>query len=145
MAEVLQENTPIYIRNYGSGGLATASFRGSNAYHTPVIWNGINIQNPMNGQIDFSAIPVFLSDEISLQYGGNGGVWGSGAMAGLLFINSAIAKIHRKCHHTGHKEKQQTNSIGHCHHWVYLATLGAFTLRIKNRSASTQLQYHHRA
>ncbi|MFZ4798382.1 MAG: TonB-dependent receptor plug domain-containing protein [Bacteroidia bacterium] len=95
MAEVLQENTPVFIRNYGSGGLATASFRGSNAYHTPVIWNGINIQNPMNGQIDFSSIPVFLSDEISLQYGGNGGVWGSGAMAGLLFINSAIA-THQK-------------------------------------------------
>lgn len=91
MAEILQENTPVFIRNYGSGGLATASFRGSNAYHTPVIWNGINIQNPMNGQIDFSSIPVFLSDEISLQYGGNGGVWGSGSMAGLLFINSRIA------------------------------------------------------
>lgn len=90
MAEVLQENTPVFIRNYGSGGLATASFRGSNAYHTPVIWNGINIQNPMNGQIDFSSIPVFFSDEISLQYGGNGGVWGSGAMAGLLFINCVI-------------------------------------------------------
>ena len=45
MAEVLQENTPVFIRNYGYGGLATASFRGSNAYHTPVIWNGINIQN----------------------------------------------------------------------------------------------------
>lgn len=95
MAEVLQENTPVFIRNYGSGGLATASFRGSNAYHTPVIWNGINIQNPMNGQIDFSSIPVFLSDEISLQYGGNGGVWGSGSMAGLLFINSQIA-THQK-------------------------------------------------
>ena len=91
MAEVLQENTPIFIRNYGSGGLATASFRGSNAYHTPVIWNGINIQNPMNGQIDFSAIPVFLSDELSLQYGGNGGIWGSGAMAGLLVMNSSIS------------------------------------------------------
>lgn len=88
MAEVLQENTPVFIRNYGSGGLATASFRGSNAYHTPVIWNGINIQNPMNGQIDFSNIPVFLSDEINLQYGGNGGIWGSGAMGGLLFINN---------------------------------------------------------
>lgn len=88
MAEVLQENTPIFIRNYGSGGLATASFRGSNAYHTPVIWNGINIQNPMNGQIDFSNIPVFFSDEISLQYGGNGGIWGSGSMAGMLLINS---------------------------------------------------------
>ena len=88
MAEVLQENTPVFIRNYGSGGLATASFRGSNAYHTPVIWNGINIQNPMNGQIDFSSIPVFLSDEINLQYGGNGGVWGSGAIGGLLFINN---------------------------------------------------------
>ena len=95
MAEVLQENTPVFIRNYGSGGLATASFRGSNAYHTPVIWYGINIQNPMNGQIDFSSIPVFLSDEISLQYGGNGGVWGSGAMAGLLFINSAITTHHK--------------------------------------------------
>ena len=88
MAEVLQENTPVFIRNYGSGGLATASFRGSNAFHTPVIWNGINIQNPMNGQMDFSNIPVFLSDEINLQYGGNGGVWGSGAVGGLLFINN---------------------------------------------------------
>jgi iron complex outermembrane receptor protein len=61
MAEVLQENTPVFIRNYGSGGLATASFRGSNAYHTPVIWNGINIQNPMNGQmVAFGAVVPWL-------------------------------------------------------------------------------------
>ncbi len=87
LSELLNENASVFIRNYGNASLSTASFRGSNSYHTAVLWNGINLQNPMNGQIDFSLMPVFLSDEITIQYGGNGSLFGSGAVGGVVHLN----------------------------------------------------------
>ena len=47
LTDVLDENASLYIKNYGSGGTATSSFRGTLAGHTKVTWNGININDPM--------------------------------------------------------------------------------------------------
>ena len=60
LSDLLSENTPIFIKNNGRGALATASFRGTAASHTQVVWNGININSPMTGSVDFSLIPVAI-------------------------------------------------------------------------------------
>ena len=62
LSDLLSENTPIFIKNNGRGALATASFRGTAASHTQVVWNGININSPMTGSVDFSLIPVYIID-----------------------------------------------------------------------------------
>ena len=71
LAELLTDHTSIYIKSLGTGALSTASFRGASASQTRVNWNGINITPPMSGTFDFSQIPVFFTDNISLYYGGS--------------------------------------------------------------------------
>jgi outer membrane cobalamin receptor len=83
LAELLSENTPVFIKNYGRGALSTASFRGTAPSHTQVTWNGIPLNTPMAGMVDFSLIPVFIADKVELNHGaasinnGAGGLGGS--------------------------------------------------------------------
>jgi len=83
LSELLSENTSVFIKKHGRGALATASFRGTAASHTQVNWNGISLNSPMAGMVDFSLIPVYLIDELSLKHGpasladGAGGIGGS--------------------------------------------------------------------
>jgi len=83
LSELLSENTSVFIKNYGRGALATASFRGTASTHTRVNWNGLEINSPMTGMVDFSLIPVYLVDEMDLKHGGasisgqGGGLGGS--------------------------------------------------------------------
>lgn len=83
LSDILAENTPVFIKNYGRGALSTASFRGTAASHTQVNWNGMNINTPMSGMVDFSLIPVYIIDDLALKHGSasiadhNGGLGGS--------------------------------------------------------------------
>jgi vitamin B12 transporter len=88
LAAVLANHSPIFIKSYGPGMLATPSFRGGNANHTAVVWNGINIQNPMSGQIDFNTIPSFLIDEVAIQFGSQAVLYGSGNIGGTVHIHT---------------------------------------------------------
>lgn len=88
LSELLSKSTPIFIKTYGQGSMATASFRGTGASHTSVQWNGIKINNPMLGAVDFSLIPVWFIDNIELYHGGSSLQNGSGALGGSLSINS---------------------------------------------------------
>lgn len=88
LTNLLSQHSPLYIKTYGQGSLATASFRGMSASHTRVDWNGIHLNNPMPGQVDFSLIPLFFADEISLLYGGSSLYEGSGALGGSVILNT---------------------------------------------------------
>jgi iron complex outermembrane receptor protein len=88
LADVLQFASPVFIRNYGPSGIATASFRGASPEQTAVLWNGFNIQNSMLGLFDFSLYPAAASNQIELQHGGNGALFGSGAVGGTILLNN---------------------------------------------------------
>ena len=88
LATALSFNTPIFIKNYGPGRLATTAIRGASAAQTAVIWNGFNLNSPMLGQTDFSLIPAFFIDQIGLQYGSNSTSWGSGAIGGSVILEN---------------------------------------------------------
>lgn len=88
VGDILNLNTPVFIKNYGPGGLSTSAFRGGNASQTAVTWNGFNIQNGMLGQIDFSLLPSVLFDNITIEYGGSSSLWGSGAVGGSIHLNN---------------------------------------------------------
>jgi outer membrane cobalamin receptor len=83
LSDMISENTNIFIKSYGMGGIATPAFRGTGASHTQVAWNGININSPMLGQSDLSLIPVGLIDDVQIYFGGasmslnNGGIGGT--------------------------------------------------------------------
>lgn len=89
LADVLVNESQLFIKSYGLGSLATSSFRGSGASHTAVLWNGFNLQSPMNGLIDLSLIPANFMSNVKIQYGGAGALWGTGAVGGSIHLNSS--------------------------------------------------------
>lgn len=88
LADILANESQIFIKSYGLGSLATTSFRGSGASHTAVLWNGFNLQSPMNGIIDMSLIPANFMNDVKIQYGGAGALWGTGAVGGSIHLNN---------------------------------------------------------
>lgn len=91
VADLLSQTSQLFIKNYGPGSLASTAFRGASAVHTAILWNGININSSMNGLLDLSLLPVFMLDDISVQYGGTTALWGSGAVAGAIQLNNHTA------------------------------------------------------
>ena len=89
LADILSNESQIFVKSYGLGSLATTSFRGSGASHTAVLWNGFNLQSPMNGIIDMSLIPANFMSDIKIQYGGAGAMWGTGAVGGSIHLNNS--------------------------------------------------------
>ena len=88
LEKVLQENTPVFIKSYGTGNLATTSFRGTGASHTAVYWQGLPINSPSLGLTDFSLIPTSFFDGIAILSGGGSTLYGSGAIGGSVHFNS---------------------------------------------------------
>jgi iron complex outermembrane receptor protein len=83
----------LVMKTYGSGALATIGIRGASASQTPVIWNGIAIQSSTNGQNDFSLLPVFLFDRITVQPGSTTAGWGSGAIGGAVLLQTTPEQL----------------------------------------------------
>jgi vitamin B12 transporter len=88
LADILVNESQIFIKSYGLGSLASSSFRGSGANHTSVLWNGFNLQSPMNGIIDLSLIPANFMNNVAIQYGGAGALWGTGAVGGSIHLSN---------------------------------------------------------
>lgn len=88
LSELVSQNTPVFIKEYGRGAMATASFRGTAPSHTQVSWNGIDLSSPMLGMVDFSTIPVYFTDNVSLLYGSASLSEKSGALGGTIKLQN---------------------------------------------------------
>lgn len=87
---LLENESSLFVKSYGLGSLATSSFRGGNASHTAVLWNGFNLNSPMNGQLDLSLVPNSFINNVNIQYGGTSALWGSGAVGGTIHLNNDV-------------------------------------------------------
>ncbi len=103
LADFLSLNSALYFRQYGA--LATPSFRGTSSSHTLVLWNGIPLNSAANGLMDFSVLPVNIGHELSVVHGGDGSVFGSGAIGGSVHFHT-ISNFKPK------KQIQFTSEIG---------------------------------
>jgi iron complex outermembrane receptor protein len=90
LTDVLRFNSFIYFRENGLGMVSSPSFRGTSASHTAVIWNGININSQLNGQVDFNAISANSYDHITVRSGGGSVLFGSGAIGGTIHLDNLI-------------------------------------------------------
>lgn len=90
IAALLASQSQLYVKSYGPA-LASVSFRGSSAEQTAVLWQGFNLQSPMNGQVDFSLLQSDMTESVSIRYGGNGALFGSGAVGGVVQLKSGAA------------------------------------------------------
>ncbi|MCX6234402.1 MAG: TonB-dependent receptor plug domain-containing protein [Bacteroidetes bacterium] len=89
LSDLLVSQTPVCIKTYGLGSLATISLRGTSSNHTGVFWNGLSISPPNNGMTDIGLIPVYFFENIQVQYGGASSVFGGGNIGGSIHINNS--------------------------------------------------------
>lgn len=125
-SSLLRYNSPIYIKEYGAGGTSSASFRGTSASNTAVVWNGININSINNGQTDFNSLNVSLFDEINIRSGGGSIEFGSGAVGGTIHLNDEL-------HFGNYIRNQLVSSIGSfaTYHNLYKFSIGSYKTAIK--------------
>jgi outer membrane cobalamin receptor len=88
LGNLLMGHSPLFLKQYGPGSLSTASFRGTAANHTLVLWNDIPLNAPHLGQVDFSSIPVFLVDDVGLLWGSSAARLRSGGIGGVVSLEN---------------------------------------------------------
>jgi vitamin B12 transporter len=98
LSEGLSTEASLYLKNYGNQQLATIALRGTTASQTAVLWNGININSPTLGQTDFSLIPLFLFDDVSLHLGASSALYGSDAIGGAVMVGHSAADFKKGFH-----------------------------------------------
>lgn len=90
LTDNLQFTSPVFFRQNGYGMVSSASFRGTSAQQTAVVWNGININSQLTGQTDFNTILAQNLDEISIRSGGGSTQYGAGAIGGSIHLNQQL-------------------------------------------------------
>jgi len=88
LGDIISSQSQVQINNYGAGALSSPSIRGTGSAHTAILWNGFNLQDVLNGELDFSQIPAFFLDDVKLQFGGCGALYGSGAIGGAINLSN---------------------------------------------------------
>lgn len=91
MSDLLASQPGLVVNSYGPGATSSVSLRGLSASHTAVLWNGVNLQSSMNSGVNFSNIPAFFVDQVAIQSGGNGALFGSGAIGGVIHLDNQLA------------------------------------------------------
>ena len=89
LSELLSDNSTVYIKSLGQGAYSTSSFRGTTPSQTQVNWNGININPILSTSFDFSKVPVFFTDDVTLYHGGTYFKNGTGAIGGSINLANA--------------------------------------------------------
>ncbi len=89
LADALAVGSNVFIKSYGRATLATASVRGTAPSHTSVTWNGLKLNSPMLGMVDFSQIPSYFIDDASVLSGAGSLAESSGGLGGAVALTTA--------------------------------------------------------
>src|SRR5690554_6007530 len=90
LGDLLQQNSALYLRQYGEGMISSLTMRGTSAGHTAVFWNGLPVNSPSLGQSDFSLIPNDAVDQVAVHLGSSGALYGTDAIGGSVHLSSAL-------------------------------------------------------
>lgn len=142
LAQLLMRYSAVNVRSYGISGLSTASLRGSGSNHTPIFWEGINLQSSMNGSLDLTLMPAFFLDKVSLQHGNAGALYGAGTLGGAIHLGSDT----RLQPGTSGKLFQQFGSFGDRQLGIQLQygdQAGLLRIRAFDRKADNDFPYYN--
>ena len=90
LSDRLDLEAGLFVKSYGPGSLSTLSLRGTGAAQTAVVWQGLTLNSPMLGLTDAGLLPSFLSDQVTVQYGGNGPLHGNGSVGGTITLSNQL-------------------------------------------------------
>ncbi len=140
LGDLLQEMTPIFVRHYGAGMLASPSFRGTSPGHTAIFWNGIPINSISLGQSDLSILPVQGIDRVEVQLGSAGALFGNEAIGGSVHLSTDLQKQEG----FGGDFSQTIGSFGH-YQTSFVGSYGKpklrFQSKVYNQNQSNNFRY----
>ncbi|SHK32034.1 TonB-dependent receptor plug domain-containing protein [Rhodothermus profundi] len=88
VAELLEARTGLFVKRYGSSGLATFSLRGSSATQTLLLIDGHRVADPQSGLIDLTLLPTALLESVEVVHGPAAAAYGSGAIGGVVRLHT---------------------------------------------------------
>ena len=88
VADLLTARSPLFIRRYGDGGLASLSLRGTGASQTLVLLDGHRIADPQLGQLDLSLLPTLLLGSVEVMGGAASPLYGTDALGGVVNLRT---------------------------------------------------------
>lgn len=91
LTDLLRYNSNIYFKENGYGMVSSVSFRGTNASQSAVVWNGININSQLNGQVDFNTVNISNYNSVEIRSGGGSVQYGSGAIGGTVHLSNDLS------------------------------------------------------
>ncbi len=94
IAQLLQSESNINIKQYSNTGLVTLGVRGTSSSQFCMMWSGLTQQSSMNGIIDLNLFSTGLFSNISFAKGGSSSLSGVGAIGSVLILeNQKVNKI----------------------------------------------------
>lgn len=88
-SELLNLSPGVNVRDFGGPGqFKTLSIRGSSDDQVVILLDGIRLNNPLNGGVDLSTIPLNYVDEFEIVRGGASALAGSDAIGGVVNIKT---------------------------------------------------------
>lgn len=88
VADLLAARTSLFLKRYGDGGLATVSFRGTNASQTLIVLDGQRLADPQSGQIDLSLVPTVVLASAEVTHGAGASLYGSDGIGGVVHLRT---------------------------------------------------------
>jgi vitamin B12 transporter len=76
-------------RSGGIGGLTQVRLRGAEANHTLVLFEGIEVSDPVNGDTDFGLLTALPAGRIEVLRGAASSIYGSDAIGGVVLLDAA--------------------------------------------------------
>ena len=92
VADLLASRTGLFVKRYGSGGLATPSLRGASASQTLVLLDGHRMANPQLGQLDLRTLPTLLLQSVEIMHGAGSPLYGTDAVGGVISLRTMSAR-----------------------------------------------------
>ncbi|WP_400193439.1 TonB-dependent receptor [Hymenobacter sp. B81] len=89
VAEALSARTPLYLKTYGPGQLASLSIRGTSARHSTVLWHGFSLNFATLGEADLALLPAAGLARVDVQHGPAAALYGSGAVGGAVVLGQS--------------------------------------------------------
>lgn len=164
IAELLQNEAGISIRKYGYNNLQTISIRGTQSHHNIILWNGMPIFSPLNGQVNLSTVIYQTDNQLFIGYNTFGQAYISGAFGGIVYLNTSLSQtdktnvnvnlqyesLKNKCIYLSNllnlKAIKVKNSLMIQHNnneFIYFNNAVLPKLKTKNHSESKQFTYNN--
>ena len=87
VADLLSQQSGLdIVRSGGTGANISVFTRGSNSNHTLILINGVRVNTAMQGNYDFSNLPLAMIERVEIVRGPRAALWGSDAIGGVINI-----------------------------------------------------------